>query len=157
MPTSFEPHKSAAIAPRFFCCRLRQNKRPVDFHMARCRMNAGGFGGWVSWIGGWGKRCMKAKRVADEEGDGEKVGRNVLCMYVLTHLPFTFCLAVWSCCECSRRTGEEPDSGQQNSTPARVFTCPPPFLCCPPSCWPAAMNTHFLCSSGSRVEAMGLK
>lgn len=69
------------------------------------------------------------KRVVDEEGDG---GRKVLCMCVcvcvMTWLPFTFCLSVWCCCECWRRTCEEPDSGQQNGTPAWVFTIPPPLL-----------------------------
>lgn len=87
---------------------------------------------------------VEVKREADEE-DGEKsVLRLCACVCVLTCLPFTFCLTVWCCYECWRRTCEEPDSGQQNGTPAWVFTTPPqppPSLSFTLSSWPAA-KTH---------------
>lgn len=124
-PTSFELFKSATITPRFFCCCFRRDKRPVNLHVVCSRVNAGWFGagvgewGWSEERGRWRGRWRK------------KVGfflrSKVLCVCVceMTCLPFTFCLTVWSCCECWRRTCEEPDSGQQNGTPAWVFTLPP--------------------------------
>lgn len=118
-PTSFELFKSATITPRFFCCCFRRDKRPVNLHVARSRVNAGGFGagagegGWSEercrWRGRWRKRWLAKCRAC-------------VCVCALTCLPFTFCLTVWCCCECWRRTCEEPDSGQQNGTPAWVFT-----------------------------------
>lgn len=74
---------------------------------------------------------VEVRREADEEGDGEKrwvffsAAKCCVCVCEMTCLPFTFCLTVWCCCECWRRTCEEPDSGQQNGTPAWVFTLPP--------------------------------
>lgn len=76
----------------------------------------------------------------------------------MTCLPFTFCLTVWCCCECWRRTCEEPDSGQQNGTPAWVFTTPPPFsFSFTRSSWPAAKNTYFLCQVGGALDQRGTK
>lgn len=107
-------------------------------------------GGWMQVCWWWGVRGGGGPkwRVWQMKRDMGKRWVGVLC--VLTCLPFTFCLTVW----CWRRTCEEPDSGQQNGTPASVFTTPSSFFS---PCLPGLqLQTHiFSVGEGGVVGAEG--